>query len=143
MTEFAAKGTTLGIEIGTGGTFTVVSQVRNISGPSLALDPIDVSTHDDAAKFYRDFLPGFHDPGEVTLELIWDPSSGTQGPGGEGLLELYDSAVEHGFQITWPNAAADTWEFQGLVTAYEPAAPFDDALTASVTIKLVGAPTFV
>jgi len=32
--------------------------------------------------------------------------------------------------------------FLGHVTAIEPAAPYEDAVTASVTIKVTGVPTF-
>ena len=143
MTERAAKGSALAIEIDASpGTFTTVAQVRNIDGPSLALDPLDVSANDDDPRFYRDFIPGWHDPGEVTVELIWDPADATQGDFPEGLLGIYDVAEVHVFRFqTPPFGAPQTWVFSGIVTGYEPGAPFDEALTATVTIKLVGAPT--
>ena len=142
MTEFAARGTIFSIEIGTGGTYTDVAQVRGIGGPSLAADPLDVSAHDDGARFYRDFIQGFHDPGEVTLELLFEPALVTQGDFSEGLLGLYDSGEVHHYRVIWPTTGADTWDFDGIVVGYEPDAPHDDALVATVTIKLVGAPVF-
>ena len=144
MTERAAKGTVLGIEIAAvPGTFTDLAQVRNLDGPGLALDPLDVSAHDDGAKFYRDFIGGWHDPGELTLEVLFDPAEPTQAAGLDGLLLIYDDAEVHNFRIVWPpSTGADTWNFAALVSGYEPGAPFDDALTATITLKLAGAPTY-
>ena len=144
MGEQAAKGTRFGIEIDASpGTFTDTAQVRNVSGPSLALDPLDVSAHDDDSRFYRDFIAGWHDPGEVTLELLFDNLEPTHEDAPEGLIGIYDAAEVHGFEISWPpNVLGTSWQFDGIVTGFEPGAPFDEALTATVTIKLTMVPTY-
>ena len=74
--------------------------------------------------------------------LIFDPADATQDDTGpDGLLSLFDNQLENGFQIVFPISGV-IWRFAGLVSAYEPGAPFDEALTASVTVKVTGQPTF-
>jgi hypothetical protein len=42
-------------------------------------------------------------------------------------------------RISFPNGV--TWTFDGEVTGYEPTVPFDDAMTATVTLKVTGGVT--
>ena len=143
MTKYAAKGTLFQTEIAAvPGTFQTVAQVRNIGGPSMAGDMIDVSCM-ESPGFYRQFVQGYNDSGEVTLELLFDPVDATQDAVGvDGLLAIFNSQQEHNFQIVFSDAGGTVWRFDGLISAYEPAAPFDEALTASITVKVTGAPTF-
>lgn len=142
MTKYAGKGVVFGIEItATPGTYTPLAQVRGLGGPSLAQDALDVSCH-ESPGFYRQFVPGFHDAGEISLDLLFDPVEPTQDLATDGLLEIYNDGEVHNFQIIWPDAGATEWDFAGIVTGYEPEAPVDEVLAASVTIKLTGAPTF-
>ena len=143
MTKIAAKGVVFAIEdTAIPGTFVTVAQVRNMSGPTLGADAVDVSHHGLGTRFYRKKVQGFKDPGEVTLDLLFDPVEVTQDLTTDGLLELYDTGASHAFRITWPDAGATEWDFDGIITGYEPDAPFDEALTASVTIMIDKAPTF-
>ena len=136
MAKSAAKGVTI---TSIGGA---IAQVFSLSGPSLSNDPVEVSTH-ESVKFYREFVPGFRDGGEITLGLRFDPAEDTQSNAVNGLLSIFDLGSLVSFEILWPNTAASTWSFLGMVTGYEPSADFDAALEAQVTIKLSGAPTFV
>jgi hypothetical protein len=45
--------------------------------------------------------------------------------------------------LRFPDIAATEWTFSGYVTKFEPGAPFEGKLTASVSIKLTGVPTLV
>ena len=142
MTKIAAKGVVFGIEdTALPGTYVTVAQVRNMSGPTMAADAIDVSHH-GLSRMYRRKVQGFKDGGEVTLDLLFDPVEVTHDLTTDGLLELFDTGVTHNFRITWPDVGATEWDFSGILTGYEPDAPFDDALTASVTIMVDDAPTF-
>lgn len=143
MAKYPAKGTLFQTEIdATPGTYQTVAQVRNIGGPAMAGDAIDVSCM-ESPGFYRQFVQGYNDAGEVTLELLFDPVDATQDAvGPDGMLAIFNLQEQHGFQIVFSDVGATIWRFEGLVTAYEPAAPFDEALTASITVKLTGAPTF-
>ena len=143
MPPYASRGTLFQAGDGAGpGVFTTRAQVRSISGPSLKNNALDVSEHDGPLP-YMEFIPGLNDPGEVTIELLFDPADPTQDEGGpDGLLFTYNAAALRNYAIVWPDTAGTTWEFEAIITAYEPGAAVDDALTATLTFKLAGAPAF-
>jgi predicted secreted protein len=104
----------------------------------MSLDTVETSYHGSASG-WRTFVPGLIDGGEVTLDLLFDPSEATQMNSTGLLSELTGRSVE-GFKVIWPDAS--TFSFDGLVTRFEPGAPFEGALTGSATIKVTGAITF-
>ena len=117
---------------------TAIAQVRDISGPSLSKGVADV-TSADSTKRYREFASAMRDGGEIGLTLVFDPGIATHGSATNGLIELYENDVSASFDLIFTSA---TWVFDGHVTALEPAAPYEDAVTASVTIKVTGVPVF-
>ena len=135
MAQQAAFGTLF--QIDDGGTYTTVAYVQNISGPSFSMDTVETSNHSSTSG-WRTFVPGLIDGGEVTLDLLFDPSAATQ-MNSTGLLSELTGRTIEGFRIIWPNLVE--FAFDGLVTAFEPGAPFEDALTGSATIKVTGAIT--
>ena len=139
MAKYAAKGVRL-----TMGVVPIdIAQIFSMSGPSLSMDPVEVSEH-TSAKFYREFAVGFRDGGEVTLGIRFDPAEATHSEAVNGLLDVFESDDVTPFQIIWPNAPdSSEWDFSGIITGYEPSADFDAALEASITIKLTADPTFV
>lgn len=137
MTKFSAYGAQL--QIGDGGgpeVFTTIAQVRDITGPGLSLDTLDVTTH-DSADAWREFVGGLKDGGEVSMELVYDPDSVTQ----TALRVDLDARVVRNFKLIFPDATSTTWSFAATVTQLEPSAPVEDELTASVTLKVTGEPT--
>lgn len=140
MPNYAAFGTLL--KIGNGGgpeTFTTIAGVTNISGPGIALDPVEVTNHSSTGG-WREFVGGLKDGGEITLDLNFDPAAATHDVD-TGLLDDLDDRTVRNFQLVFPDTGASTWSFSALVTNFEPAAPIDGALTASVSLKLTGQPT--
>jgi predicted secreted protein len=141
MTSNAAYGTLL--QQGDGGTptesFTTVAQVSNISGPGLSMDALDVTHHSSTAG-WREFIGGLMDGGEVTVDIFYDPVAGTH-DGSTGLIKDMEDRTVRNFQLVFPDAGTTTWSFAALVTGFEPSAPIDGSLTASVTLKLSGQPT--
>ena len=116
MGKFAAKGTLLQLSDGGGPpTFTTLANVRNISGPSLAQDPVEVSCH-ESASFYREFVSGFKDAGEVSAELLFDPADATQSEATDGLLDIYGLGDTREYRIVWPNTAGSEWDFSAIIT---------------------------
>lgn len=136
MAQNAAFGTIIAID--NGGTYSTVAFVRDVSGPNLSLDTIEVTTHASTGG-WREFIPGLLDGGDVTLDLFLDVASATQGNSTGILSEITGRTVE-GFRITWPDAS--TAVFNALVTSWQPGAVVDGAMTGSVTLKVTGAVTF-
>jgi len=136
MPQQAAFGTIIAID--NAGTYSTIAFVRDVGGPSLSLDTIEITTHSSAGG-WREFTPGLLDGGEVTLDLFLDTASATQG-NTTGLLSEITGRTVEGFRITWPDAT--TAVFNAIVTSWEPGAVVDGALTGSVTLKITGAVTF-
>lgn len=133
MAKYDAYGAAF--EIGDGGgpeAFAAVAQVRSISGPSLSAETIDVSTHDGAG--YREFVASLLDPGELTLDLVWDPVAATH----EAMFDDLAARATRNVRIVWPDTATTTWAFAGQFLGLEPNAPVDGELSASVTFKVSG-----
>jgi hypothetical protein len=116
-----------------------IAEVKDISGPGLSLNTIDVTAHDGSG--WRDFVATLLDAGEVTFEINYVPTGATHDNTAGGLLYAMDQQTLEDFDLIFPDAGTTTWSFDGYVTAFEPGAPVDGALTASVTIRISGDPT--
>lgn len=116
-------------------TFTDVANIMDITGPGISRNTIDVTSH-DSPNGYREFLGGLRDGGEVTFDINFDPAEDTHSQ----LITDLDAADPIDYRVEFPNGA--TWTISGILTGFEPGAPVDDKLTASVTIKVTGKPTF-
>jgi predicted secreted protein len=119
-----------------GETLTAIAQVQNISGPGLALDTEDVTTHDSPGAF-EEHVPTILRTGEVSLELVYDPNGGTHNAS-TGLAKMLKDKTLVGFSLVFPGSV--TWAFPAYVTGFEPSAPHDGALTAAAKLKLTGRP---
>lgn len=115
------------------GTYIAIANLTSIGGPSISRETIDVTAH-DSPNGYMQFLGGLKDPGEVTCDANYDPA-------------VHDALVDDlevqgiNYRITWPDGSTCT--FPAILTGFEPTAPHDDKLSASLTWKVTGKPTFV
>jgi predicted secreted protein len=124
-----------------GVAYAARSYCTNIGGPGLALDTVDVTTHDSTGA-WEEVVGTILREGEVTLDLVFDPAEDTMDFTAAGSMGLaMKNKVLHDFGLIFSNHATHTtWTFPGYVTGYTPAAPHDGALTASVTVRISGAP---
>lgn len=128
-----ALGTVL--KIGESSPVTVAG-LTSIGGLELSADTIDITTLDSDGG-YREFIGGFKDAGEVSLEGYFIPETGK---GQKELYDLFESGNTEKFTIEFPNGMA-SWEFDGVVTGFSTSADLEDPLSFSATIKVSGAPT--
>jgi predicted secreted protein len=136
MAKYAAYGTALK-KAG-----TAFANVTNISGPGLSLDTEDVTSHDSTGA-WEELVATILRSGEVTIDIVYDPANATHKNASGGLLALLAARAAAEYTLVFPDAATTTWTFNAFVTGFEPSAPVDGALTASVTFKLTGQPTLV
>lgn len=141
MGGVAALGATL--KFGT--TPVALVNVHDISGPSMSVDTIDVTAH-DSTNWYREFVVGFIDSGEVSFSINWDPDETTHKVAASGLPYLLTQRTSEDFELEFQTGAAagDTYKasFTAYVTAFEPSAPVEDKQTADITLKISGAVTW-
>jgi predicted secreted protein len=116
---------------------TAIAEVNSISGPGLSLDAIEV-THHESTDAWREFVGGLIDGGEITLDLNFLPADATQSLAA-GLVADLISRDADTYSIIFPDTSSTEWTFSALVTNFEPSAPVDGKLGASVTLKITGA----
>jgi len=133
--------TTTALSAGThaGETLAPVAQISNIGGPSLSADTEDVTTHDSAGA-WEEHVATILRTGEVSLDIVYDPAESTH-DASTGIISMMESKTLVGFSVVFPTPA--TWAFAAYVTGFEPSAPHDGALTATVAMKITGAPILV
>lgn len=137
MAKYAAFGTTLKIG-GTAGT--AVINIETIEGPDNDTEMLDMTAHDSGSA-YREKVPSFIDAGEVKLTVQWDPNHATHKNAAGGLRYLHAQRTSSTFAITYPSSPPASDVFTAYVKQFTVNAPFDDKLTADVTLAITGAPT--
>lgn len=121
-------GTTL-----SGGTTSAVGKITSISVAGMTRDSIDVSNCDSTNK-YREFIPGMIDAGEISLTVSYDKT----------LLDtLIDTTIggdAETWTITFPGGS--TFVCSGFLTNFSVTGEYAGSITADLTIKLTGNPTW-
>lgn len=116
-----------------------VAGLNTINGIEITAETVDVTAHDSPGAF-KEFITGFLDAGEVSLEGFFDPEDTT------GQQAMLTSALAREIKecvITFPASTGTTWTFNGLITAIKIGdAPVDGAIPFSASIKPSGQPVF-
>jgi predicted secreted protein len=120
---------------GTPETFTAIASVTDISAPGLARDTIDTTAHDTPDK-WREFIGALKDGGEVSFDINYNPNVH------DTLLADFDDVTPRSYRIVFPTTPQRTWTIKAIMTGFEPSAPVDDKLSASLSFKVSGKPTF-
>jgi predicted secreted protein len=111
--------------------FTAIAEVTNIAGPTMTRDSVEVTSLDSTGG-YREFVPGFRDPGEITLNMNF-----TLGTWNDFLVDFeLDRSVN--YEIVFSDAGATVFDFSGFCTALPVTIPTDDRVMSEVTLKLSG-----
>lgn len=107
-----------------------LAEITDTTPPEMARESID-TTHTATPDGAMTFIPSdLIDYGECGCDINFD----------EGRTPPIDQPAET-VVINFPSGT--TWTFQGFLTNYAPAAPIDDRMTASVTIKVSGKITII
>lgn len=132
MAGFDAFGTKWAISTDGGTSYTDVADVSNIDVLDVSVDTLDTTTHSTPSK-WRTFVGGLRDAGELSMEINYDPAL-------HGLIWA-NVGVTTKQKVTLTDAApAATVVFDAIITGFKAQAPFDDKLTATVSVKVSGAP---
>src|SRR5437763_276237 len=106
-------------------SYSALAECMKISGPGIDVKSVDI-THLRSANGYKDFMAGFADSGELTLELLFD-----QAEYAALLGYLRNSGIA--WQLTFPKvgaqATAATLVFKGFITKLGQEIPEDDKVT--------------
>jgi predicted secreted protein len=132
-----AKGSQL--KVGDGATptelFTLIPEIRTISGPTMSAEQIDVTSHDTPGGF-RDKIQGLKDWGVLNCEMLWVPSDLQH----KQLFDDYVAGTVRNYQLTVPDTVTTTLNFAAFIGNNPTQIPFDGALTKNVEFVIVGNP---
>ena len=126
-------------DIGTGvaivfGTSGFTAHVMAVNGQAATRESINSSHHGTAT--WHTFIPGdLSDPGELSMEINFDPDDQ---PPINGAAET----VTITFPLPAGGTTAATLASSAFVTGWEWATPFEDKMTATITLKLSGVSTW-
>lgn len=141
MAKKAAFGTKLAVQYDQTGSYVDVTFPKDISGPGVSRETIDITNH-DSADGYREYLPGLGDGGEVSYDLVFDSASAAH----ETLYNTAAGGGVHNFYLKLPGfvstGAGGYWSFAGIFTKCDISTPVADVVMASVAIKVTGKPVF-
>jgi predicted secreted protein len=114
--------------------FTAIANITSINPPNMSRETIDLTTH-QSADGWMEFKGALKDGGEVSSDVNYDPAQH------DTLVADFEDDDPRNYQIVFPDDASTTWSFAAILTGFEPEAPYDDKLAASLTWKVSGKPT--
>ncbi|MFC8012203.1 phage tail tube protein [Streptomyces cinereoruber] len=120
------------------GSFAVIANVTDISGPSRSREAIEVTAHDSPNK-YREFIKGLKDGGEVEITLNYDPAAATHAALDADFEE--DDLRDYQVVILPGELDEHTWEFSALITDLGDEYPTEGQMERTATFKISGKPT--
>jgi predicted secreted protein len=137
----SAYGTLLKRESSPGsGTYVTVAEVKSMSGPSISVDVLDVTTHSSAASgAWKEKRPSLLDAGEISFPINLVPASA----GHKQLLADMIARSLISYKIVFPDPGLTEWKFDNcFITKFDAKAETEGILEAEITLTLTGAPTF-
>jgi predicted secreted protein len=118
--------------------YVTIGEVTNITLPAVSRDAVD-ATHTESTGGYREAIPGLKDNGEVTIEMNYVHQSASD------VLIRAQFALDTLTQckILFDTSPEDGVSFNAIVTGYEVAAPIEDKVSATLTLKVSGVVTYI
>jgi predicted secreted protein len=135
----AATFTFLGgqFQLGDGGTptenFTTISQVKSVDFGSSKVQTEEVTSADNTDSARR-YVSTLYDAGDVSIEVIWNPSDATH----VSLRTAFMARGQHNFKVVNP-ASLGTYTFAGIITSFDVKEHIDKPADLSVKVKISGA----
>lgn len=134
MAKYAGSTVELAVDPD-GGGYDDIAQIVDISDmPGIEADDIEVSERDLG---YGQFISGMKMAGEGTFDIVYDPDDASH----IQLTTLAAAGTEVDWKFTLPGTT-NTIICAGYIKRFRPKAPLKDKLSADLTIKFTGAPTF-
>ncbi len=113
-----------------GGGLTAIAELMDLGGPNVETGTEEVTPH--GSDGWKGFIATLTDGGEVTFDINMVPASASVA----ALWTALTDKTKRSFEAQWPDAGSTTWPFTGLVTNFDPQAPVEGKLSASLTIKV-------
>lgn len=117
-----------------------VAEVIDLTPPAMKRDTFE-ATHHSSPNKWREFRKTLKDGGEVKMTINHLPANSTHNAATGLLSDFANDSTNPTFTLVFPDTAATTWTFLGIITEFAPKSPIDDRMVAEITIKVAGQPT--
>ena len=121
-----------------GETFSSIAEVKGLRGPGLSGGVIDVTSFDSSGV--REFITTLRDAGTVSFSVNYIPNGA--GTGHQTLITDTQNGTTRNFVFTFSDTYGTEMTFSGVVTGVEISAELEQAVSANITIKVTGWPTW-
>lgn len=116
-------------------SFTEITEVRSIGGPTETSDELDV-THLMSTGGRREYIQSFRDSDDLVVEMNYVPGDAVQ-----QLLRVdYETGTINTWKVEYPDGA--TAVFEGFVKGRSSPAAVGEVLVFNVTIRISGQVTY-
>lgn len=126
----------LGSAAGDAGTFATVAEVKDISGPAVSLDVIDVTNQDSPGGF-EEIIPSIRRAGDVDFDVNYDPTNATHDDTA-GMMFLAKNKTKRGYRLQLQDTDDEYIKFDAYVVNFMIKAPVAGVLTATVKLRVTG-----
>lgn len=138
MATQAKLGAGTQLKVGDGATpevFTLIDEVKDMTGPTITLPEVDVSNMDSTADEYIGGLPN---SGAIQFSVNFNPTNSRH----TQLMSDSTSGTKRNYQVRYPQfSPAKTFSFAGIVTKFDIKTQVKNAITADCSIRISGAVT--
>lgn len=118
------------------GTFATLAEVKDITGPAISLDVIDVTNQDSPERF-EEIIPTLRRAGDVDFDVNFNPTNETH-DGATGLIFLAKNIVKRGWRLQLQDEDDSYVYFDAYVTGFQFKAPVAGVLTATTKLRVTG-----
>lgn len=109
-----------------------IAEVNAISGPNITRTAVK-ATQLDSPEGYNEYIPGFKDGGEITLNMNFTRN------GWVDFMADMDNTAKVAYSVVFPDDGATEIQVDALATGLGIAIPEDGKVNMDVTLKVSGA----
>lgn len=134
MAKIVGKGTTFSIS--TGGSYTAVGQVRDISTSGAEALTYDATTLDESGAGRITASTGYSSGGTVNISGLYDPSLAIH----QEITDRITTPENGSYRLTFSDSS--TQDFSAVGISWDTSAGMEDGLTFSASFTINGLPVF-
>lgn len=119
-------------------SFTTIAEVKNITGPSMSGNVVDVTTHSTGVP-WRDKIVTLLDAGEISFDINFIPTAATHSYT-SGLVKDFKNRTKRNFVLVFSDSASTTWAIAAYVSKFACTETVDGVITGAITLTITGQP---
>lgn len=127
---------------GDAGSFSTVAEVKDISGPGITLDVIDVTNQDSPGGF-EEIIPTIRRGGDVDFDVNFNPNNATHADAAGGLVYMAKARTKLGWRLQLNEDAGWYVAFDAYVVSFQWKAPVANVLSGTTKLRVTGEPSLV